>query len=148
MQEITFQKATIEDVDTFLELEKKVSHVKMYSAILDKEEARKEIEHNEVYFIKKGDTIVGSTEYTIKSPEHAYMGGLVIEPAYQGQGIARKAIEFRLNKLKNMKRIDLVTHPHNGKIIKMYLSYGFVIEAWKDNYYGDGEPRLVLVLNR
>lgn len=148
MEEIIFQKATADDVDVFLELENKVAHVKMYSAILDKEEAEKEIEDNEVYFIKKGDTVVGWTEYKIKSPGHAYLGGLVIDPAYQNQGIARRAIEFLLNKLKDIKRIDLVTHPHNSKIIRMCLSCGFVIEAWKDNYYDDGEPRLVLSLNR
>ena len=44
----------------------------------------------------------------------------------------------------NVKRIDLVTHPHNSKIIGLYLSYGFIIEAWKDNHFGDGEPRIVL----
>ena len=148
MSDITFQKATIADADTFIELEKKVMGVKMYSGITDKDEARSEIKNNEVYFIKKDSKIIGSTEYQIKSPGHAYMGGLVIDPSFQGQGIARKAIEFRLDKLKDMKRIDLVTHPHNSKIIRMYLSYGFIIEAWEDNYYGDGEPRLVLGLIR
>lgn len=148
MPDITFQKATIDDVDIFLELEKKVSHSKTYSGIFDKKEAIEEIENNEVYLIKKGDAIIGSTEYQMQGPSHAYMSGLVIHPDYQGQGIARKAIEFKLAKLKDIKRIDLVTHPHNSKIIRMYLSYGFIIESWKDNYYGDGEPRIVLALNR
>jgi hypothetical protein len=27
----------------------------------------------------------------------------------------------------------------------LYLSMGFIIESWLDNYFGDGEPRLMLV---
>ena len=144
MSEITFQKATINDVDTFIEIEKTSVGLKMYSSMTDPEEAKEEIENNEVYFIKKDGQNVGSTEYQIKGPDEAYLGGLIIKPEYRGQGIARKAIEFRLEKLEGTKRLWLVTHPHNSKMVRMYLSYGFIIEAWKDNYFGDGEPRLVL----
>lgn len=148
MSDITFQKATIEDIDKFIEIEKTAVELKVYSGIIDKEEAKEEIENNEVYFILKDNKIVGSTEYQIKSSKHAYLGGLVILPEFQGQGIAREAAKFRLEKLKNMDRVDLVTHPRNSKIIMLYLSLGFYIESWKDNYYGDGEPRLVLALSR
>ncbi len=144
MAEITFQKATIDNIGTFIELEKKVAHMKVYSPTLDEDEAKKEIEENEVFFIKKDGVIVGTTQYQIQSSEVAYLGGLVIDPQFQGQGIARKAIEFRLDKLKDFKRIWTVTHPDNIKIIKLYQSYGFVIEAKKENYYGDGESRVVL----
>lgn len=148
MTEITFQKVSLDDIQTFLDLEKKVSHLQIYSGITDEGEAREEIEDNEVYFIKKDNRIVGSTAYQTINKDEAYFSGLVIDPSFQGQGIARAAIEFRLNTLKDKKRLWLVTHPHNSKVIRLYLSYGFFIEAWKDNYYGDGEPRLVLALNR
>lgn len=145
MSDITFRKVTTEDVDKFIEIEKTAVDSKVYSGTTDPEEAKEEIENNEVYFIIKDGKIIGSTEYQIKSPEHAYLGGLVVLPEFQGQGIAREAAKFRLEKLKDMKRIDLVTHPCNSKIITLYLSLGFYIESWKNNYYGDGEPRLVLV---
>ena len=144
MEEVTFQKATLDDVQQFIEIEKTATGLKMYSSMIGSEEALEEIKNNEVYFIKKDNEVVGSTEYQIKSPSEAYLGGLLIKPEFRGQGIARKAIEFRLDKLKEMKRLWLVTHPHNSKMIRMYLSYGFIIEAWKDNYYGDGQPRLIL----
>lgn len=135
---------TENDVGIFIELEKKVSDLYLYSSITNPNEVKEEIKNNECFLIKKDGIIIGSTEYQIKSPEEVYLGGLVIDPAYQGQGIARKAAEFRLDKVKNAKRIWLVTHPHNSRIIRLYLSLGFVIESWKDNYYGDGQPRLVL----
>ena len=141
---ITFKRATTDDVDEFLRIEKSTIGLKIYSRISDKEEALEEIKNNEVYFIIKNNKIIGSCECQIKGADEAYMSGLVILPEFQNQGIARQAIEFRLNKLKNIKRIWLVTHPHNSKVIKMYLSYGFIIESWKDNYFGDGEPRIVL----
>ncbi|MFA5009709.1 MAG: GNAT family N-acetyltransferase [Patescibacteria group bacterium] len=147
MSDITFKKVTIEDVDKLLEVEKTAVSSKTYFSITDREEAKKEIENNEVYFIIKHNKIVGTTEYQIKNPNHAYLGGLVIIPSFQGQGIARKAAEFKLEKLKNIKRIDLTAHPRNNKIIVLYLSLGFHIESWKDNYFGDGEPRLILALN-
>jgi ribosomal protein S18 acetylase RimI-like enzyme len=142
--EITFQKATVGDINKFVEIEKTSAGLGMYSSMTDPEEAKEEIENNEVYFIKKDGEIVGSTEYQMKGPNEAYLGGLIIKPDYRGQGIARKAIEFRLDKLQGIKRLWLVTHPHNSKMIRMYLSYGFIVEAWRDNYYGDGQPRLVL----
>ncbi len=33
--------------------------------------------------------------------------------------------------------MDIVTHPKNTPALKLYLKYGFKIESWKDNYYGD-----------
>lgn len=148
MPNITFKKATIEDVDKLIEIEKTAASSKLYFAITDREGAKKEIKNNEIYFIVKDDEIVGSTQYQIQNPKLAYLGGMVIVPKFQGQGIARKAAEFKLKKLKNIKKIYFTTHPHNNKVITLYLSLGFHIELWKDNYFGDGEPRLVLVMKR
>lgn len=149
MSEITFQKVTTGDIDInkFLEIERSVIGANIYSGIDNQEEAKEEIENNEVYFIKIADKIIGSTEYQIKGSDEAYLSGLVILPEFQGKGIARKAIEFRLEKIKSRKRVWVVTHPENKKIIRLYESLGFKVESRKENYYGDGEPRLVLVLD-
>lgn len=144
MQDITFKKATSEDIGNFLALEKMAVDNYTYSGILTEEEVREELETNEVYMIYKDGVLVGSCEYEMKGPDHAYLSGLVIHPDYRGQGIGHAAIKFILEKLKGIKRIDLVTHPHNSKAICIYLKQGFIIESWKDDYYGDGQPRLVL----
>jgi len=70
---------------------------------------------------------------------------LVIHPNFQGQGIGREAVLFRLEKLKGVKRVWLVTHPENFKIINLYQSLGFKIEKRLENYFGDGEPRIILL---
>lgn len=142
---ITFKKATINDVAEFLRIEKSVIGPKTYSGISDENEAMEEIKNNVMYFIQKDGINIGTMQYEIKEVGHAYGSGIVVDPKFQGQGIARKSLEWLLaNDLKNFKRIDLVTHPRNTRAIMLYLSLGFVIESWKDNYYDDGEPRIVL----
>ena len=145
---LTFKKATPEDVDAYLELEQTAVKSKTYSAILDKEEALQEFEENEVYMIYKDGQVVGSTEYQMKSPNHAYLAGLIIKPEFQSQGTGREAVLFRLKKLEGIERIDVVTHPENFKILHMYQSLGFKVEKRVENYFGDGEPRLVLARER
>lgn len=142
---LIFKKATSKDVSKFVKLDENEINNKMYSCFLNKDEVLKEFKENEVYLIYKDDILVGSTEFQIKSPNHAYLSGLIIDPTFWGQGIGYEAILFRLKKLKGFKRIDLVTHPENSKIINMYQSLGFKIEKHIENYYGDGEPRLMLV---
>lgn len=149
---LSFRRATPEDADAFVELERTAAGNKTYSGILDKDEALQEFRENEVYLIYKNGKLAGSTEFQMKSPDHAYLAGLVIHPDFQDQGIGREAAMFRLEKLKGVKRIDLVTHPENSKIIglyqslgfKLYQSLGFKIEKRIENYFGDGEPRVVL----
>jgi ribosomal-protein-alanine N-acetyltransferase len=62
--------------------------------------------------------------------------------------LARKAMIHVLNEIELVKRIDLVTHPDNTKAINLYESLGFKIESTIENYFGDGEPRIVMVLSR
>ena len=49
-----------------------------------------------------------------------------------------------LIKLVGDKAIITVTHPQNTGAIILYLEHGFKIVGWKDDYYGDGQPRLML----
>jgi ribosomal protein S18 acetylase RimI-like enzyme len=50
-----------------------------------------------------------------------------------------------LKELKIFKRLDLVVHPDNIGAIKLYNSLGFETESLKENYFGDGEPRLIMI---
>ena len=142
---VTFRRATPADADAFVELERAVTTNKTYSGVLSREEALQEFIENDVYLIYKDSQLVGSTQLQMKGPDHAYLSGLVIHPNFQGQGVARQAALYRLNKLNGVKRIDVVTHPENAKVIHLYQSLGFKVERRIENYYGDGEPRLMLV---
>ncbi len=147
-QTISLEKATVKDIDQYLAIEKSVIGPKTYSGIKNENEAKEEFQNNQIFFIKKDGKIIGTIQYEMKSPDHAYISGLVIDPRFQGQGIGREASKLILNKLKDIKRIDIITHPDNAVALKLYQSLGFIIESRKENYYGDGEPRLVLVLEK
>jgi len=46
--------------------------------------------------------------------------------------------------LTSFKKLSLVVHPDN-LAVKLYESFGFKRESLVENYFGDGEPRLVMV---
>ena len=146
MLEIKLQRATLDDVQTLLEIEKTTIGIKTYSGYFTEEEIKDYIKNTVVYLIKKGNDIAGSISYEIKDENHADLSGLVIKPEFQKQGLAKKALAKLLEELNKFKLIDLVVHPDNVSALKLYESFGFVVKCRKENFYGDGEPRLVMVL--
>lgn len=146
--ELVYKKANIEDIPTLIQIENNFQGSHTYSPMLESSEWTQAIQDGPVYIIFCGNTIIGNVMYELKSPEHAYISGLVIMPEFQGQGFARKAMKYILEEIGNVKRIDLVTHPDNLKAVKLYQSFGFSIESRKENYFGDGEPRVVMSLLR
>jgi ribosomal protein S18 acetylase RimI-like enzyme len=141
---VNLRKATTKDLETLLSIEKSVSNLKTYSALITEDEWKKELSESTVYLIEKDGVVVGDISYELKKDNHAYLSGFAIIPEFQGQGIGREALTKVLKELKDVRRVDLATHPHNIPAIRLYLSFGFIIESWKDNYFGDGEPRIVL----
>ena len=148
--ELSFVRATTspEDLATFVEIEKTVDGIRTYSAMTTEEEARETIGKMTVYFVKRGGEVVGSVAYEMKSPDHAYIDGLVTKPEFQGQGIGRASMEHVLEELKDVPLIDLVTHPNNERAVALYESLGFVRGEIKENYFDDGEPRMAMALKR
>lgn len=70
---------------------------------------------------------------------------MAVIPQYQRKGVGRKMMN-KLLKLVKGKKVRLVTHPKNAPAIILYLKFGFQIYGWKNDYYGDGQPRLLLEL--
>jgi ribosomal protein S18 acetylase RimI-like enzyme len=68
---------------------------------------------------------------------------IVVTPEKQGKGHGKTMMKHLLE-LTAGNTLYLVTHPKNSSAITYYLKSGFEIYGWKDNYYGDGEPRLLL----
>ncbi len=53
-------------------------------------------------------------------------------------------MELLFEKLKDYKKLTLCVHPDNHAR-KLYGSFGFKVESRKENYFGDGEPRLIMI---
>lgn len=145
---ILLKEASASDIPVLIELEKSVAGTNIYSSMLGESEWKEELQKGKVYLIEKNNSVIGNLSYERIGNDRVYISGLVISPAFQGQGIAREVLTNLLEELKDVKRIDLVTHPDNHRALQLYQSLGFIIESTKENYYGDGEPRLVLVFSR
>lgn len=144
MNNISLKKATIKNIKEIAELEKLASS-KTYSARVNENEIKNFIKNDVVFLIKRQNNYIGLVSYEIVKRKTAHINGLVVNPKYRGKGYARQAMLILLKKIQTYPRIELVVHPHNNPAICLYLSLGFIIESWKNNYFGDGEPRLMLI---
>lgn len=99
----------------------------------------------EVYIAYENEKPIGLVGYETKE-DFVEILLLAVIPEYQKKGLGRKLMSFAMDKIKD-KEIRLVTHPKNTPAIILYLKSGFEISGWKDNYYGDGQPRLLFKLS-
>jgi ribosomal protein S18 acetylase RimI-like enzyme len=139
-----FQQATGNDVETFLALKRKAPDPKTYGPVGGPEEAIEEITGNALCFIRIGGVIVGMVGYRLRADRSVYISNVAVDPPYRRRGIARAAMKVILEKYESAGRIDLVAHPENEIALRLYMSLGFAIESRQENFFGDGEPRLVL----
>lgn len=148
MNAVYLKRATYEDIPALIEIEQTAAGTKIYVPMLTEDEWLVALDIGTVYLINKKGVVVGDISYEKKGEHHVHISGLVVMPQFQGQGIAREALTEVLVELEGFERIDLVTHPDNEKALKLYQSLGFVVESRKENFFGDGEPRLILVLKK
>lgn len=66
----------------------------------------------------------------------------------RGKGIGRLLSQkvMELFKSKGINRILLTVHPKNVPATHLYNKLGFEVHEKVENYYGDGEPRLLMEL--
>ena len=138
-------RATLQDIHALLDIEKTAEGKKTYSGYFNEKEIEDWICRDVVYLIKNNGSVVGSISYEVKSATNVYISGLIIKPEFQKQGVAKFAMLELLKELKRFKRLDLVVHPDNIGAIKLYNSLGFETESLKENYFSDGEPRLLMI---
>ncbi len=112
---IRLQKATAQDIPKLLLIENSVANTKIYSAMTSEDEWKVEFkkEGAVVYLILKDDVVVGNTSYEKINDHNAHISGLVVKPQFQGMGIGRETIRLILEELKDVKTIELATHPEN-----------------------------------
>lgn len=145
---LSYRKATTEDVEILIAIARSALGRNTYSPIITEEEWIKELNKVSIFIIELDEKLVGLISYEMKSNYHAYISDLIILPTFQGKGLAKIAMEHILQQLENIPRIDLVVHPDNNPAVNLYKSFGFTEESRKENYFEDGQPRLVMVLQK
>lgn len=147
MNQITLKRAVLENIKEIAKIEKSAKS-KTYSARIKVKDVARFINKDFVFLIKNGDTTVGLVSYEETKRGGSHCNGLVLYPKFRGKGFARKAMLLVLKKMIKYNRAELVVHPHNSSAISLYLSLGFIIENWCKNYFGDGEPRVMMVYKK
>jgi len=96
-----------------------------------------------IEMILNNNVSVGYLAFHPVSTTEIYLKSLAILPDFQSLGIGTHALQ-KLFELTPGKTVSLVVHPRNVGGIICYLKNGFSIDGWKENCFGDGEPRLQL----
>lgn len=141
---ITLRRATLADIPALIALEERVSHSNTYSAAVTKEEWIDSLKKEEVFVIENSGDLVGDLTYEYKSSEHVYISGIVIDPKFQGKGMGEQVLGRLMEDLRDIKRVDLKTHPKNEKALKLYERHNFKCESHEENPFADGEPRVIM----
>lgn len=94
-----------------------------------------------VYLVEIDKVTIGLFAYSEKDNE-VEVKQIIVLPEFQNKGYGKKIVKKILELCKN-KKVWLVTHPKNTGAIIVYLKNGFELSGWKENYYEDGQPRIV-----
>jgi ribosomal protein S18 acetylase RimI-like enzyme len=81
-------------------------------------------------------------------PEVAWILSVGVRPAHRGAGVARAHTEAHLDTLRarSVREVRLTVHPENQQARNLYRSLGFTPMLEDPEYFGSGEPRLVMRL--
>lgn len=143
MTAVSFKRARLTDW-RFVEGLEKGAASPFFCQCDGEEGYKKYIKESKVFFIMNNRTAIGTISYKReKATGTMFINGLTILPRYRGKGIATKAMKKLLTVLRN-KNVALFVHPENTPALLIYLRLGFVIKEWKDNHFGNGQPRLYL----
>ena len=73
---------------------------------------------------------------------------LAVDGQHRGKGIARSLVKNAIVKASSGSVIKLTVDPNNVPACKLYTSLGFKVLEKEEEYFGDGEARLVMALAR
>lgn len=142
---LVLQQATPVDFQAIIALENKVAS-RTYVPLGNEKQLLAIMAKGPIFLIKQEQDLVGMIAYYQKDDGSYYIPTLVIDPQYRGQHLGREAMHKILERLNDVPKVWLISHPENPAV-KLYESLGFKITGTKENYFGDGEPRLVLTLD-
>jgi ribosomal protein S18 acetylase RimI-like enzyme len=138
-------RAQPHDAQAIAAFELAVMDLKLYGRPLDTSAAYSEVLSN-AYFLQMADrSIISTGALRLQADGTAYLSNIAVHPAYRRQGFARAMMQYLLQDCREASSVELAVHPDNGAAMALYSSIGFVLFEQRDNYFGDGEPRVIMV---
>jgi len=103
-----------------------------------------------IFVARIEDEIVGSCQLlrVLDEPDFFYVVGFYVRPQWRGNGLGRKLLDVVMERCRELgaQGLILTVAPNNTKAMGLYLSAGFVDEAFVPHFYGEGEDRHILRL--
>lgn len=111
------------------------------------------IRHGRVFIIKDEGLVAGSVQYMLdwNTPFLAYMIGVSVASQTRGKGIGTKLLRKSIEMLfaDRITEIELTVDSGNTAAITVYKEkLGFEVTEFRQNEYGEGQDRLVMVLSK
>ncbi|HNT29738.1 MAG TPA: GNAT family N-acetyltransferase [bacterium] len=141
MSSLSLQPATSADWEDVLHYET-MADSQYYPAYKDKKDIEAYMATSTVFFIVYEGKKVGTVSYQKKEDGSVYFNGLTVLPECQHKGIATQAMHLLIATLPDTELLTAVVHPCNTPSLLICLKLGFTIKEWRENVFGDGEPRL------
>lgn len=132
----------LKEANTLFALDNKAFHRVFDLPSRNIAEQKDYLQGSDVYILYDGDEPTGFFAYK-KENDGFEVKAIVVTPEKQGKGHGKAMMKYLLD-LTEGNTLYLFTHPKNTVAITYYLKSGFEICGWKNNYYGDGEPRILL----
>ena len=133
------------DVDRIVAFEAEVMNRKLYGKPLDRDAARSEINSNEYYLHLRDGRLIATGAFRRREDASAYLSNIAVHPEMRRQGLARAMMRHLFSFCNDAPSIDLAVHPDNQPALALYASVGFTPTSCREDFFGDGEPRLIMV---
>ncbi len=142
---VNLLKAMGKDALEMIEFEK-ASSSKYFHAFTDEVKMGEYLQDSSVFFILADNVKVGAIGFEKKSDTLAQVQGLNILPEMRGKGIGYLSVLEIMKKIRNegFMEANLAVHPENSIGIATYKKAGFQVGDIVENFFGDGEPRIIM----
>jgi len=140
---LTLIKATLSDWQEIGAIESK-SSTACFKALTLQGELEEYLTESSVYFAVVDGQKVGTIGFKKLSEDTAQLQGLNIKPEFRGKGYGNEVVDLLLKETERQgfTKVTLTVHPASIPALVTYLKHGFIVTGYKENYFGDGEPRL------
>lgn len=142
------RRADTSDFEAIVSFETDVMNRRLYGRPLDHAAALVEVQANEYFLHVRRACIAATGAWRRRDDGTAYLSNIAVRPDLRRQGLARSMMVRLLDCCGDAAAVDLAVHPDNDAACSLYGSLGFKPSRREENFFGDGEPRLIMVRPR
>ncbi|WP_227998070.1 GNAT family N-acetyltransferase [Nocardia australiensis] len=97
--------------------------------------------------VEEDGDVVGYVQVAVTLGQRAWLVGFALTAGSRGRGYGRVLLGMALDRCRDgsARRVFITVRPTNDTANRLYEDAGFVLAGHYDDYYGENEPRNLLV---